>query len=215
MLRGDNIKPLADGAPPFWRLDQSGRRLVMSSNHLGPETIGDYVRALREFGCQICCTIKGPGSKSAIAVAERGTPHDRLHLHVPERQASGKGRIAIENGEHRRQIGDEEDRDQHGRHGEEIDKHQSETPVPRRIEDCADGDHHRGQDQRVRGLGKRDAEHEQTDGSDRPPRHHVPQGMDEAAAFDPQEQDQQGQDDRLAIVPVISVSPASRRSPPR
>src|SRR5690606_21136970 len=49
VLRGDDIKPLADRNPPFWRLANNGRRLLFSTNHLDAQTVGDFVGALREF----------------------------------------------------------------------------------------------------------------------------------------------------------------------
>jgi phenylacetate-CoA ligase len=48
VLRGDNIKDPNDQAPPFWRRDGS-RRLVLSSNHLGPAHYQDFTAALEEF----------------------------------------------------------------------------------------------------------------------------------------------------------------------
>jgi phenylacetate-CoA ligase len=48
ILRGDNIKDPNDQTPPFWRRDGS-RRLVLSSNHLGPAHYKDFIAALEEF----------------------------------------------------------------------------------------------------------------------------------------------------------------------
>jgi phenylacetate-CoA ligase len=48
VLRGDNIKDPNDQTPPFWRRDGS-RRLVLSSNHLGPAHYKDFTAALEEF----------------------------------------------------------------------------------------------------------------------------------------------------------------------
>ena len=49
VLRGDDIKDPADASPPFWQSAGGGRRLVFSSNHLRPETLGAFVGALRGF----------------------------------------------------------------------------------------------------------------------------------------------------------------------
>lgn len=49
VLRGDNIKPPSDRRPPFWMHALGGRRLLMSSNHLGDETLPAYVDAIRQF----------------------------------------------------------------------------------------------------------------------------------------------------------------------
>ena len=48
VLRGDNIKDPNDQAPPFWRRD-GARRLVLSSNHLGPTQYQAFAAALEEF----------------------------------------------------------------------------------------------------------------------------------------------------------------------
>jgi phenylacetate-coenzyme A ligase PaaK-like adenylate-forming protein len=50
VLRGDDIKPLAEREPPFWISTLGGRRLVFSSNHLSRTSAPDYFRALRDFG---------------------------------------------------------------------------------------------------------------------------------------------------------------------
>jgi phenylacetate-CoA ligase len=48
VLRGDNIKDPNDWQPPFWRRE-GGRRLVLSSNHLGPAHFQDFAAALEAF----------------------------------------------------------------------------------------------------------------------------------------------------------------------
>lgn len=53
VLRGDDVKPLAEDAPPFWRLAQGGRRLVLSSNHLNARTLGHYLAELRRFAPEV------------------------------------------------------------------------------------------------------------------------------------------------------------------
>lgn len=52
VLRGDDIKSLADRKPPFWRLANGGRRLIFSSNHLDAETVDAFVEALRRYDPQ-------------------------------------------------------------------------------------------------------------------------------------------------------------------
>jgi phenylacetate-CoA ligase len=49
VLRGENIKAPSDRTPPFWRWDASGKRLVLSSNHLSADTIEHYYQILAEF----------------------------------------------------------------------------------------------------------------------------------------------------------------------
>jgi phenylacetate-CoA ligase len=48
VLRGDDIKPPDDRAPPFWRFVGS-RRLVFSSHHLNRHTVEHFVAATRRF----------------------------------------------------------------------------------------------------------------------------------------------------------------------
>jgi phenylacetate-CoA ligase len=48
VLRGNNIKDPNDQQPPFWRRDGS-RRLVLSSNHLGPAHYKAFAAALEDF----------------------------------------------------------------------------------------------------------------------------------------------------------------------
>ena len=49
VLRGDNVKPPSDMQPPFWIHAMSGRRLILSSNHLSDATLDEYVKAIRDF----------------------------------------------------------------------------------------------------------------------------------------------------------------------
>jgi phenylacetate-CoA ligase len=49
VLRGENIKDPTDRQPPFWKFAAGGQRMVMSSNHLSPQTIEAYYSALTAF----------------------------------------------------------------------------------------------------------------------------------------------------------------------
>lgn len=49
VLRSEYIKSPNDMRPPFWRFEAGGRRMVLSSNHLTTQTIGDFYEALRDF----------------------------------------------------------------------------------------------------------------------------------------------------------------------
>jgi phenylacetate-CoA ligase len=49
VLRGDDIKPIPDREPPFWRITNGGRRIVFSANHLDEQTLPHYLQALRDF----------------------------------------------------------------------------------------------------------------------------------------------------------------------
>lgn len=53
VLRGDNIKDPSDMTPPFWRYALGGRRLLLSSNHLSPETLPHYLQELRAFDAEV------------------------------------------------------------------------------------------------------------------------------------------------------------------
>jgi phenylacetate-CoA ligase len=53
VLRGDDIKPIADREPPFWRLTNGGHRLVFSANHLDETTLPQYLDALRSYAPDI------------------------------------------------------------------------------------------------------------------------------------------------------------------
>jgi phenylacetate-CoA ligase len=49
----EDIKPVSDRKPPFGRLTQGGRRLILSSNHIHPDAIWWYVDRLQEFRPQL------------------------------------------------------------------------------------------------------------------------------------------------------------------
>ena len=49
ILRGDNVKPPSDRRPPFGFRTQSGKRLVLSSQHVADDTIGWYADELNRF----------------------------------------------------------------------------------------------------------------------------------------------------------------------
>jgi len=53
VLRGDDIKPIPDREPPFWRLTNGGHRLVFSANHLDETTLPHYLDALRRYAPDI------------------------------------------------------------------------------------------------------------------------------------------------------------------
>ena len=53
VLRGDDVKPQTDRAPPFWQVANGGKRLLFSSNHLDAQSIEHFVAALRDFAPQV------------------------------------------------------------------------------------------------------------------------------------------------------------------
>ena len=53
VLRGDRVKDALDLEAPYGRLTHGGRRLALSTMHLGPRTVSWFYRALREFRPQV------------------------------------------------------------------------------------------------------------------------------------------------------------------
>jgi phenylacetate-coenzyme A ligase PaaK-like adenylate-forming protein len=53
VLRGDQIKPPEDQAPPYWKVSGDGRTLVLSSNHLNASTYAAYAAAIRAFRADV------------------------------------------------------------------------------------------------------------------------------------------------------------------
>lgn len=46
---GRSVVPLSQRKPPFWRINHPGRQIMFSGYHLGPDTAGDYIRAIEQF----------------------------------------------------------------------------------------------------------------------------------------------------------------------
>lgn len=78
VLRGDNIKDPVDREPPFWKFVAGGRRMVMSSNHLSPQTIEAYHDALSAFAPE--CLMAYPTSLESLCRLLQAT---RRSLHIP------------------------------------------------------------------------------------------------------------------------------------
>jgi phenylacetate-CoA ligase len=78
ILRGDNIKDPNDLKPPHWIKTNGGQCMVFSSNVLRPETVDDYVRALREFQPKLLCAY--PTSLECLCrlMQQRG-----MRVHIP------------------------------------------------------------------------------------------------------------------------------------
>ncbi len=49
VIRGENIKDPSDKQPPFWKFTHGGQCMVMSTNHLAPDTVKCYRDALEDF----------------------------------------------------------------------------------------------------------------------------------------------------------------------
>ncbi len=56
VLRTEDIKAPDDLEPPFWVYAASGRRLILSSNHLNDATVGAFARELHEFAPDVLFT---------------------------------------------------------------------------------------------------------------------------------------------------------------
>jgi phenylacetate-CoA ligase len=78
VLRGDDIKPLADRTPPFWRSAIGNQRLIFSSNHLGRETVAAFAAALTEFRADYWWVYPTALESLLSLTREAG-----LHLRVP------------------------------------------------------------------------------------------------------------------------------------
>jgi phenylacetate-coenzyme A ligase PaaK-like adenylate-forming protein len=77
VLRGDDIKPLADRAPPFWQPANGGRRLLFSSNHLSRATLKDFVGALRDYAPDVLFAYPTVLDSLCTLMLERG---ERLQI---------------------------------------------------------------------------------------------------------------------------------------
>lgn len=78
VLRGDNVKLPGDREPPFGKLVQNGRQLVLSSQHLGPDTVSWYVDALAHFAADILWIYPSTGESLARNMAAQ-----ELELAIP------------------------------------------------------------------------------------------------------------------------------------
>jgi phenylacetate-CoA ligase len=78
VLRGDDVKEPGDQEPPFGRHDQGGRRLVLSSAHLQPASVGWYVEELRRFAPDFFWVYPSSVSSLVRLIVQAG-----LELRVP------------------------------------------------------------------------------------------------------------------------------------
>ncbi len=53
VLRGDQVTPAQQKAPPYWLWDAFGKQLFLSTRHLSTTTAGDLAAAVRQAGAQI------------------------------------------------------------------------------------------------------------------------------------------------------------------
>lgn len=53
VLRGDQVVPGAQSAPPYWLWDRFGQQLFLSTRHLSARTAGDFAAAVRDSGAQM------------------------------------------------------------------------------------------------------------------------------------------------------------------
>lgn len=72
------IKPVADRTPPFGVYTHWGRRLVLSSPHLAPDTVGWYARTLQDFRPDVVVTYPNLALNLLQFLRAQG-----LSLHLP------------------------------------------------------------------------------------------------------------------------------------
>jgi len=76
-LRGDDIKPIGDRTPPFWRIANGGHRLVFSSNHLDRESATHFVAALRRYRPDVIFAYPTALEQLCTLMLQRG---ERMHV---------------------------------------------------------------------------------------------------------------------------------------
>jgi phenylacetate-coenzyme A ligase PaaK-like adenylate-forming protein len=81
VLRGDDIKPLVDREPPFWRLANGGHRLMLSANHLDESTLPHYLDALRRYAPDILFAYPSALESLCTLMLKRG---DQLRIATTE-----------------------------------------------------------------------------------------------------------------------------------
>ena len=72
VLRGDDVKPLSERQPPYWRLANGGRRLIFSSNHLDRESVGAFIEALRAYAPDVLLAYPTVLASLCSLMLERG-----------------------------------------------------------------------------------------------------------------------------------------------
>lgn len=76
VLRGDDVKPLDDTSPPFWKRSNA-HTLVLSSNHLTPANLRLYLSAIRDFRPDILYAYPSMADRLAELVA---SADEQLHF---------------------------------------------------------------------------------------------------------------------------------------
>ncbi|HEY1283620.1 MAG TPA: hypothetical protein VGE96_04000 [Steroidobacteraceae bacterium] len=85
VLRGDDIKPIPDREPPFWRVTNGGHRLVFSANHLDETTLPHYLDALRRYSPDILFAYPSVLESLCSLMLARGD-----HLHIPTTECASE-----------------------------------------------------------------------------------------------------------------------------
>jgi phenylacetate-CoA ligase len=80
VLRGDTIKDPNDFMPPFWAFRAGGQRMVLSANHLRPQTAPAYLEALRSFSPEILTAYPSALDIFCSLIGESGNPLPSLKL---------------------------------------------------------------------------------------------------------------------------------------
>jgi phenylacetate-CoA ligase len=77
-LRADNVKPQRERSPPYGVYRQGGRKLILSSNHLAPNTAEWFHHELRRMQPEILFTHPSSGEALARFLQQQG-----LSLNIP------------------------------------------------------------------------------------------------------------------------------------
>ncbi len=72
VLRSDNIKAPSDHKPPFGKVVSNGQRLILSSQHLRPETVAWYIDALTDFAPDLLWIYPSAGEFLARIMVTQG-----------------------------------------------------------------------------------------------------------------------------------------------
>lgn len=95
-LRADSVKPPTDREPPFGIYRESGRKLILSSNHLSPATATWFCDELRHFGAEVLFTHPSSGEALARFMQQRGLTLDIPLVLTSSEMLQTSGRLLME-----------------------------------------------------------------------------------------------------------------------
>ncbi|HTK30791.1 MAG TPA: AMP-binding protein [Candidatus Saccharimonadaceae bacterium] len=88
VLRGDDVKPLDDTAPPYWVDTLGGRRRVFSSNHLTRATRDTFLAGLAEFAADVWW-VYPTALESLVRLCDDGTKVPRVRTVMSSSEVLG------------------------------------------------------------------------------------------------------------------------------